>query len=385
MKLKLDETILRCRREKNLTQEELAAALGVSPQSISNWEHGGYPDIELLPSIANYFGITVDELIGNDKISVEEDIAAFPGKYYSADGEERLKLAVTYHRKYPNNFNIMELLACVITYGGFYQSSVYMKLLRDVCGRIIGECTDAGIRENAIYYMCRAADGEEFERWCAMLPVSFGLTYYETKESHLRESGDTAAARRLYGRNNTALLLHFTSRDYRADGNAAYAEVNSLWRMKMLACGENGAVPDGFLGQYAFYRLCHASALFGCGRTEEGFAELEGAVDDYLRSYDLPDDVPLPLGPDGLFGGIRCIRRRKKGQLDVFVYEDGTSVDYPPGGSLHLDPCALYDMLTHGEFSSPWFDWWFDAVQDDARFLVQVERVKAYVDSYRRT
>ena len=385
MKLKLDETILRCRREKNLTQEELAAALGVSPQSISNWEHGGYPDIELLPSIANYFGITVDELIGNDKISVEEDIAAFPGKYYSADGEERLKLAVTYHRKYPNNFNIMELLACVITYGGFYQSSVYMKLLRDVCGRIIGECTDAGIRENAIYYMCRAADGDEFERWCAMLPVSFGLTYYETKESHLRESGDTAAARRLYGRNNTALLLHFTSRDYCADGDAAYAEVNSLWRMKMLACGENGAVPDGFLGQYAFYRLCHASALFGCGRTEEGFAELEGAVDDYLRSYDLPDDVPLPLGPDGLFGGIRCIRRRKKGQLDVFVYEDGTPVDYPPGGSHHLDPCALYDMLTHGEFSSPWFDWWFDAVQGDARFLVQVERVKAYMDSYRRT
>ncbi|MBQ9717594.1 MAG: hypothetical protein IJV76_06335 [Clostridia bacterium] len=214
---------------------------------------------------------------------------------------------------------------------------------------------------------------------------SFGLTYYETKESHLRESGDTAAARRLYGRNNTALLLHFTSRDYRADGDAAYAEVNSLWRMKMLVCGENGAVPDGFLGRYAYYRLCHASALFGCGRTEEGFAELEGAVDDYLRSYDLPDDVPLPLGPDGLFGGIRCIRRRKKGKLDVFVYEDGTPVDYPPGGSHHLDPCALYDMLTHGEFSSPWFDWWFDAVQDDARFLVQVERVKAYMDSYRRT
>ncbi len=385
MKLKIDETILRCRREKNLTQEELAAALGVSPQSISNWEHGGYPDIELLPSIANFFGITVDELIGNDKISVEEDIAAFPKKYYAVDGEERLNLALTYYRKYPNNFTIMELLACVITYGGFSRSAVYRKLLGEVCERIIGECTDAMIRENAIYYMCRVAEGEEFERWCAMLPVSFGLTYYETKESHLREKGDTAEARRLYGRNNTALLLHFTSRDYHADGDAKYAEVNSLCRMKLLACGENGDVPDGFLGQYAFYHLCHASALFGCGRTEEGFAELTEAVDDYLRSYDLPDDVPLPLGPDELFGGIRCIRRRKKGWLlDVFVYDDGTPVDYPPGGSHHLDPSALYDMLTHGDFSSPWFDYWFDAVQDDERFLAQLARVKEYMENYRR-
>ena len=76
MKLKLDETILRCRREKNLTQEELASALGVSPQSISNWEHGGYLDIELLPSIANYFGITVDELIGNDNSTAPTKIIA---------------------------------------------------------------------------------------------------------------------------------------------------------------------------------------------------------------------------------------------------------------------------------------------------------------------
>lgn len=82
MKLKIDETILRCRREKGMTQEELAAALGVSPQSISNWEHGGYPDIELLPAIANFFSLTVDELIGNDKITAEEDLNRFRRSFY---------------------------------------------------------------------------------------------------------------------------------------------------------------------------------------------------------------------------------------------------------------------------------------------------------------
>ena len=94
--------------------------------------------------------------------------------------------------------------------------------------------------------------------------------------------------------------------------------------------------------------------------------------------------MPLPLGPDELFGGIRCIRHRKKGMLDTFVYEDGTPADYPPGGSHHLDPNALYDMLMHGPFSSGWFDSWFDAVQEEKRFAAQIERVKTYMENYRR-
>ncbi|MBQ8278878.1 MAG: helix-turn-helix domain-containing protein [Roseburia sp.] len=50
------------RKNKNMTQEELAEVLSVSPQAISKWENGqSTPDIELLPVIARYFGITMDE------------------------------------------------------------------------------------------------------------------------------------------------------------------------------------------------------------------------------------------------------------------------------------------------------------------------------------
>ena len=72
--LKIAEVILRERRKLKLTQEELANALMVSPQAVSNWERGGYPDITLLPRIANYFKITVDELIGNDEASHQADV-----------------------------------------------------------------------------------------------------------------------------------------------------------------------------------------------------------------------------------------------------------------------------------------------------------------------
>ena len=56
------------RLEKGLTQEQLAQAIQISPQSVSKWERGdGYPDITLLPRIANFLQISVDELIGNDE------------------------------------------------------------------------------------------------------------------------------------------------------------------------------------------------------------------------------------------------------------------------------------------------------------------------------
>ncbi len=53
------------RKNKNVTQSELAEALSVSSQSVSKWEnHLSSPDITVLPVLARYFGITMDELFG---------------------------------------------------------------------------------------------------------------------------------------------------------------------------------------------------------------------------------------------------------------------------------------------------------------------------------
>ena len=74
MNLSVGENIRRKRLERELTQEEVASHLGVSFQSVSKWERGdGYPDIELLPAIAHYFGISVDELLGvSDSVKKEK-------------------------------------------------------------------------------------------------------------------------------------------------------------------------------------------------------------------------------------------------------------------------------------------------------------------------
>jgi len=55
------------RKEKGLTQEELAERLGVSPQAVSKWENdNSCPDIMLLPKIAQLFGVTIDSLLTDE-------------------------------------------------------------------------------------------------------------------------------------------------------------------------------------------------------------------------------------------------------------------------------------------------------------------------------
>ena len=68
MNIKIGQKIKQLRQRDSRKQEDLANALGVSPQAISRWEaNGGYPDMELIPAIANYFNISIDELFGYSK------------------------------------------------------------------------------------------------------------------------------------------------------------------------------------------------------------------------------------------------------------------------------------------------------------------------------
>ena len=73
MKLAIGENIRSFRKKNDLTQEELADRLGVTYQSISRWENGAtYPDLELIPAIAEVLAVTVDELLGMPQIEKEK-------------------------------------------------------------------------------------------------------------------------------------------------------------------------------------------------------------------------------------------------------------------------------------------------------------------------
>lgn len=64
----LGNKILELRKQKNITQEELAAALGVTAAAVSKWENNyTLPDILMLGALADFFTVTTDELLGRAK------------------------------------------------------------------------------------------------------------------------------------------------------------------------------------------------------------------------------------------------------------------------------------------------------------------------------
>ena len=73
----LGRRIARLRLAKTATQERLAKELNVSPQAVSKWENDiNYPDISLLPDLARFLGVSVDELLSGASASAQETAAA---------------------------------------------------------------------------------------------------------------------------------------------------------------------------------------------------------------------------------------------------------------------------------------------------------------------
>lgn len=77
------------RKEKGITQEELAAYIGITKASVSKWETGqSYPDITFLPLLASYFNISIDELISYTPQMEQEDIKNLYHRLAEAFSEE---------------------------------------------------------------------------------------------------------------------------------------------------------------------------------------------------------------------------------------------------------------------------------------------------------
>lgn len=157
--LHLSENIAGLRREKKITQEELADFLGVTKAAVSKWENGQtMPDILLLPQLAGFFGVTVDALLGYEaQLSREQirhrylelcgDFAKLP---FSEVMERARSLVHRYYACYPFLLQI-----CVLYLNHFMlaeQKEEGKQILKEgveLCGRILEECRDVGVCQDA--------------------------------------------------------------------------------------------------------------------------------------------------------------------------------------------------------------------------------------------
>lgn len=163
MKLMIGENIKRLRREKDITQEQLAEMLGVSYQSVSRWENNAcYPDMELLPTLAHFFDTTVDKLLGVNEQLEKEKVAEYQERFQVAishgDVEECIRISREGVAEYPNNYTLLNQLMYALFLAGDDDGNIpnwkenmekYDAEITALGERIMKYCPDINIRLEA--------------------------------------------------------------------------------------------------------------------------------------------------------------------------------------------------------------------------------------------
>lgn len=165
--MKIGETIKKLRKKKDITQEKLADYLGITYQAVSKWENGtAMPDITLIVPLANYFGVSVNELFSFDEEANNEKVDTYLEKCQKLNHLGKVSDCIVLMREalaeYPRNFHIMKNLADALWTEGTgsdsrqKQNQEYFAEAIGLCERILEDCTEDGIRHDAIEILCRS-------------------------------------------------------------------------------------------------------------------------------------------------------------------------------------------------------------------------------------
>ncbi|MDR0861380.1 MAG: helix-turn-helix domain-containing protein [Oscillospiraceae bacterium] len=162
MDISVSVKLKQLRRDRDITQEELAKFLGVSFQTVSKWERGDcYPDITMLPLLAGYFNVTVDDLLGMDKIRDEARIAEAQNRQfemYTTPGkaDDVVVMWREMARDFPHNISVQFHLAqALFQYAVFTKKNESQYEGVEILERIIGSL-DGDERHHAISLICNA-------------------------------------------------------------------------------------------------------------------------------------------------------------------------------------------------------------------------------------
>ena len=185
MNIFLSDQLKKLRKEKGNTQEELAMHLGITTQAVSKWERDeGYPDITLLPAIASYYNVSVDDLLSVGKIEKEKKLREYGDKnaelFRAGKNSERVALWREAKKEFPNDLSVIYNLMYAL------QAEDRKKNADEIIEygkRILDESTDNSLRGGAIqslsftYYHAKS-DAESAKKY-ARMAYSYPITSNE--------------------------------------------------------------------------------------------------------------------------------------------------------------------------------------------------------------
>lgn len=158
--LNFSKNLSSLRKKRKITQENLADYLGITKAAVSKWElNQSYPDITLLPIIAGYFGITIDELLGYEPFMNDDEVRELYSKLIKEFSTEKFddvyKKCIEYEKKYYTCYFLqfhLGLLYCNHAYLAVEQNKI-MEVYNhavDVFRRIEDNCKNANLAKQAL-------------------------------------------------------------------------------------------------------------------------------------------------------------------------------------------------------------------------------------------
>ena len=393
MELLFAKRIRENRLKKGLTQEQLAQAIGISPQAVSKWERGdGYPDITLLPRIANFFQISVDELIGNDEATRAEDADNFERTWWSiprsAEGwQKKLALAKEYYAKYPQNYEVMHRLGEAIV-NNMEVLEENLQLLFEIHAKIMSGCTEEEYRRDSLHRVCYAASDSELDDQISKSELNWqeAIAIGELREERFLLRHRLDEYRRERNATDLLIFMQYLGRNgmaYYGSGNApAFTEParTAAWeqhKMRLIeqfdvdGDHENG-IPEAWCGCYAEFSLKAAGALIGSGKIDEGFAQLERTFALFERWNRIPAGKLMAVGNPESFGEV-YVNKCGSDCIVQICFADGHTVWTPYLWLFWQRREDIYIALTKWP--------WFETVRDDPRYAEALARAKAMAET----
>lgn len=196
MKIYFSDVFKKLRLKKNLTQEQIADIFCVSPQAVSRWECGTTtPDITLLPTMAEYFDISIEELLGAEKSRKETRIQEYIDQFESAMKQGKIydciEIARAGVQDFPNNYALLNKLMYALFVSGSDDGDIpdwrenmekYKYEIIELGEKILHGCTDDAIRLEAKsrlgFHYCEIGEPEKGKAIFEALPSIISCKEY---------------------------------------------------------------------------------------------------------------------------------------------------------------------------------------------------------------
>lgn len=381
MKLNLSANLRRFRVEKGMTQEDLAEILCVSHKAISRWETGAaYPDIEMIPTLAEHFGVSLDELLGTtnaDRERASEEYYDRLRRIPEDDNDAMIGLLREMHREFPRDADALEGLCCHLCWE--IRDNGKTELLGE-----LRRCTDEMIAlkgrydSEAQYVVMLLIEAEEDEYLQPLLekytaPEALSREYmlewrYMNRGEH--DKHRLAHQEALLRAVHSAYEHLGVSDPHPAVKDSMWAEKKRLSLIDLLTDNADPTVPDlWFPDRFnAMVKLsCH---LAETGERESALSILEAAVDLYEAFWSLPHGTPLSYRCPAL----SAITGFAEHEISTYYDIENDARE------MRFDTRRIIRNTGKNDFINSTRDaehvWeWFNAIRDDERYKNCVERM----------